>query len=102
MPFDWHARLWVEANFTAHIVEPFPIPAVERNNVLRRRVEEIAGTLASVDERYENWANAVGVSTNNRKSEVAKEALLAELDAVVALLYGLERSDVELLFKTFH
>src|SRR5215211_145889 len=102
LPFDWHARLWVEANFTANVVQPFPIPAVGRNNSLRRRVEEIAGTLASVDDRYEDWANAVGVSTSSCRSSEAQEALLAELDAVVARLYGLEGSDIELLFRTFH
>ena len=31
-----------------------------------------------------------------------KDDLIAELDAVVALLYGLERDDVEHVFETFH
>ena len=34
--------------------------------------------------------------------EATKNGLIAELDAVVAHLYGLSRADVEHIFATFH
>ena len=71
------------------------------DNRLRRRVEQIAGTLASVDGRYAEWADAVGVSVGETR-EPQKSGLIAELDGAVALLYGLNRDDVEQIYETFH
>ena len=48
------------------------------------------------------WATAVGVPVGSVTDSEAKDDLIAELDAVVALLYGLGRSDVEHIFATFH
>jgi len=101
MPFDWHARLWVEANFTASIVKPFPVPSAERSDPVRRVVEQVAGRLAAVDERYEPWARAVGVPTGS-VADGERADLLAQLDAAVALLYGLDERDLRVIYETFH
>jgi hypothetical protein len=100
IPFDWHARLWVEANFTASIVRPFPVPAALMGDPLRDRVEQIAGRLAAVDSRYGDWASAVGVPVAS-VSDGEREILFAELDANVAALYGLTREDLVTIFATF-
>lgn len=65
IPFDWHARLWVEANFTASIVKPFPVPSVLTADPMRRRVEVISARLAAPDARYKAWASSVGVDAGN-------------------------------------
>ncbi len=57
--------------------------------------------LAAVDDRYEDWARAVGVPVGS-VSEEDKPDLLAELDAAIALLYELDESDVRHIFQTFH
>ena len=44
----------------------------------------------------------MGVRVGSVKNEDEKDALIAELDALVAHLYGLSRSQVEHVFKTFH
>ena len=47
--------------------------------------------------------SATSASKSGRsRDEATKQDLIAELDAVVALLYGLDRSDVEHIFATFH
>jgi hypothetical protein len=102
MPFDWHARLWVEANFTFNVVQPFPVPAAERDNPLRRRVEEIAGRFSAVDDRYAHWAEAVGVPVGSVESDDERFDLVAELDAAVARMYGLDEAKLTHLFETFH
>jgi hypothetical protein len=58
--------------------------------------------LAAIDGRYASWAVEVGVPVGSVTDEVTKDDLIAELDALVAQLYGLGRSDVEHIFATFH
>ena len=62
----------------------------------------VAGRLAAVDERYSEWAREVGVEVGTANDEPTKSDLIAELDALVSLLYGLSEDQVEHIFKTFH
>lgn len=101
IPLDWYARRMVEINMDIHFVRAFPIPRPNRGDALRRRVEEIAGKLAAKDQKYAEWAAAVDVPIAS-VDEDEKPDLLAELDAAVALLYGLHESDVQHIFETFH
>ena len=102
LPFDWYARQMVESHVTVEFMRSAPIPRVPDENPLRRRVVEITGRLAAVDHRFAEWARAVGVEVGSVRDETTKQNLMAELDAVVALLYELDRSDVEHIFATFH
>jgi hypothetical protein len=102
IPFDWHARLWVEANFTGAVVQPFPVPAVGSDDPMRRRIEQSAGRLAAVDDRFAHWARAVGVEVSSVEDPKERERLVAEIDAAVARLYGLSEEDVRTIFETFH
>ena len=63
---------------------------------------EIAGRLAAVDDRYADWAAEVGVPVGSVKTPAEKDDLIAELDALVSLLYGLTEDQVEHVFATFH
>jgi len=102
MPLDWYARRFVELHVNFHILNSFPIPRPRRSDPLRERVEEIAGTLAAVDDRYTHWAGAVGVSVGGVAEDAQKAELAAELDALVARLYGLNEEDLCHIFETFH
>lgn len=102
MPLDWYARRVVEISVNFHIFNTLPVPRPDRDDPLRRRVEEIAGRLAAVDERYSEWAEAVGVEVASVRDETERDDLIAELDAAVALLYGLDRSDLRVIYTTFH
>lgn len=62
----------------------------------------IAGRLAAVDERYKTWAEEVGVEVATAVDEPTRTELIAELDALVSLLYGLTEEQVEHVFATFH
>ncbi len=101
IPLDWYARRVVETHVNFHLFNAFPIPRPDRDDPLRRRVEEIAGRLAAVDRRYATWAKAVGVAVGSVKA-AEQEDLVAELDASVALLYGLDEADLSHVFETFH
>ena len=66
------------------------------------RVVEVAGRLAAVDDRFAGWAAEVGVPVGSVRDEVTRQDLVCELDACVALLYGLAESDLAVIYGTFH
>jgi hypothetical protein len=100
VPLDWYARRTVERHLSFYLFNALPVPNAPRDDPLRRRVELIAGRLAAVDRRYQAWAEAVGVPVASVKDD-EREDLLAELDAVVAVLYGLNARDLRHIFETF-
>lgn len=101
IPLDWYARRVVEVSMNFHLVNAFPIPRPGRDDRLRREVEVIAGRLAAVDDRYADWASAVGVEVGS-VDDGERDTLVARLDAAVARLYGLTKHDVEVVFESFH
>jgi hypothetical protein len=102
VPFDWYARRVVELHVTFDLLGSMPIPAIESSGLRGARIVELAGCLAAVDDRFSEWASAVNVPIGSVRSEAARDEMLAELDALVAHLYGLTRSDVEHIFESFH
>ena len=48
------------------------------------------------------WAGEVGVPVGSLTDSTDREAAIAELDALSALLYGLEWDHVVHVFETFH
>ncbi|MBM7230711.1 hypothetical protein JTP68_09330 [Dietzia cinnamea] len=101
IPLDWYARKYVELGLNLHILNGLPIPAFDTGSPIATRIIQVAGRLAAVDERYEEWANEVGVPVGSVTTPSEKAALIAELDALVSLLYGLTEDQVEHLFETF-
>ena len=99
---DWQMRRWVEKNVTFGIFGRLTIPVGTDAPAQKERVAEIAGRLAAVDDRYREWADAVGVPVGSVGSASEKSGLLAELDAVAAHLYGLDSTDLEVIWETFH
>jgi hypothetical protein len=101
IPLDWYARRFVETSIKYHLLNSFPVPRPGRDNPLWQRVVQIAGRLACPDGRFAEWAAAVGVECGPIP-EPDKEAMIYELDAVVAHLYGLTEAHVRHIFETFH
>ena len=102
IPFDWYSRRVIELHLNFHILNASPVPRPPEDDPLRNRVIHLAGRLAAVDDRYGNWAEQVGVEVASVKTEQEKADLIAELDAAVALLYGLDESDIHVIYDTFH
>lgn len=102
LPLDWYARRYVEVGLNLHIFNALPIPRPNRDHPLRARIVQISGTLAAVDDRYTAWADNVGVPVGAIRTDKERDALVAEVDALVALLYGLERQQLAHIFETFH
>jgi hypothetical protein len=101
VPLDWFARRWVEIHMNFHIFNALPIPRPERTHPLWQRVVALAGRLAAVDDRYQGWAQAVGVDCGTLDDRT-RQGHIHELDAAVALLYGLTEEHLTHIFETFH
>ncbi|MET4625750.1 hypothetical protein ABIB83_002766 [Bradyrhizobium sp. I1.8.5] len=101
LPLDWYARRFVETHVNLFIINPFPIPRPSRSDPCWKRVVALAGRLASPDARFSGWAEAVGVSVGPLRTD-EKQAMIEELDAVVAQLYGLSPDHLAHVFDTFH
>lgn len=102
LPFDWNARRIVENKVSLGVLRSLPFPDTNPKGVLERRLIENSGRLAAVDDRYAEWAEAVGVPVGSANDPEVKRELIAENDAIVAKLYGLNREQLTLLFETFH
>lgn len=102
IPFDWYARRFVELHVTFELLAPMPVPVRANNSLWSERVWNVSARLAAVDTRYDEWADSIGVPVGSVKTKAEKESLVAELDALVSLLYGLDRSDIVHIFETFH
>lgn len=102
VPFDWFARRRVELHLNFFILNSLPVPRPENRHDDPRwnRVVELASRLACVDARYGSFAAATGVTVEAPAPDV-QATLIAELDAVVAHLYGLDREELELMFEDF-
>ncbi len=101
IPLDWYARRFVEIQMDFFVLNTFPVPRPERESSLWKRTVTLAGRLASVDKRFLCWANRVGVGCGKLQPD-EKVDMIAELDAVVAHLYGLNEAQLRTVFETFH
>lgn len=101
IPLDWYARRFVELHVKYYLLNPFPIPRPPRTDQNWQRAVALAGRLAALDDRFAEWADAVGVA-HGPLDPAAKQAMIEELDAVVARLYGLAPDQLAHIFDTFH
>jgi hypothetical protein len=83
------------------IFNPFPVPRPLRSDKRWQRVVALAGRLAAPDRRFASWATAVGVE-HGALQDGEKQDMIAELDAIVAHLYGLSEKQLVHIFETFH
>lgn len=102
IPFDWYMRRWVELTMSFELLAAAPVPVLGESATVGQRVVNLSGRLVALDERYADWATAVGVDVGTVTDQLEKDSMIAELDALVALLYGLSREQVEHVFATFH
>ena len=101
MIVDWVARRTVEMSLNFHVLNALPVPDPGEGHPVRDRVVETSGRLAAVDERFADWAAEVGVPVGSANDRDVKADLICELDACVALLYGLDEDDLAVLYSTF-
>lgn len=98
---DWWVRRFVEGHVDQEAFDCIRIPAFSPEAAACTRAIALAGRLACPDRRFAKWAKAVGVDCG-KLADDEKEDMIRELDAVVALLYGLTEPQLRHIFETFH
>ncbi len=99
--FDWSARRFVEGHLSFYVLASLPSPRPERDDPLFPRAAALAGRLSSPDERFTEWAKAVGVEWGPLPDDDGQD-MIHELDALAAHLYGLSAQHLTHIFETFH
>lgn len=100
MVFDWYVRRVIDDKLNLFFFEIFPIPYQDLSDPLVKELIKTAGKLSAQDKRLKTWASKVGINYEVL-SETKKYKLECRLDAVVALLYKLNESDLNHIYKTF-
>lgn len=98
---DWWMRRFVEGHADEEAFNCFRVPNQPFESPPTGRVIALAARLAAPDKRFADWAKAVGVP-HGPLPEDEKQDMIAELDAVVARLYGLAEAQLVHIFETFH
>jgi hypothetical protein len=101
IPFDWYARRWVELNVTFELLRSMPIPEYNPDDERQIRLIDLAGRLSAQDERFSEWASEVGVPIGKLTDDEMENSMI-EIDALVADIYGLDATQLEVIFRTFH
>lgn len=99
--FDWYARCWVEGHLKYYILERLPIPILRNGSPIHQRIIEVTSR-AMNGEPFKEWRRAVGVPIPASGGSDTPSDFLEELDALVAISYGLTRKQVEVIFASFH
>lgn len=98
--FDWAARRRIERHLNFFILNALPVPSVGLEDARAQRVVKVSATLAAQDKRFSAFASECGVEIGEGRAD-SQDALLAELDALVASLYGLNETDIQTVFADF-
>jgi len=101
LPCDWWCRRFIEQHADQEAFNCIRVPNPAINSSASARVVELAGRLASPDERFAEWASAVDVGFGPIDSQ-EKQKDVHELDAITAHLYGLTEAHLRHIFETFH
>jgi hypothetical protein len=97
MFFDWVAKRWVEMNVTMELLENFPMPHKQFGRKIADRLAKIAAHLSDAGS---DWSNEVGYEEKEFQEE--ERAYICELEALVALLFGLERNHITHYLQQLH
>jgi len=101
IPFDWQARRSVEINLSYYVLYALTLPRPSENNSARGRIVAIVAELTCVDSRFKDWATSLGREISEQIGNEIKDELLAELDALVAHLFGLSENQLRYIYENF-
>jgi hypothetical protein len=102
IPFDWLVRRWVELNVTFELLGNLPVPKFSNQDKAPKRIIELVGSLVSTTSNSSSWVDELKLLGTKLANIESEEDSLAEIDALVAVLYGFSEDQVEHIFEGFH
>jgi hypothetical protein len=98
LPFDWQARRFFEINANFFLLEGLIVPDLDDDDF--NEIAKAAGRLSAADDRYAEFARAVGVDVGPLDDD-ERQRLRIEIDARVAWSWDLDRGDLAVMFSDF-
>ena len=98
LPFDWQGRRFIERNLNFFVLEDLRVPDLD--SATFQALAGAAGRLSCPDERFVDFADAVGVDVGPL-DEDARTTLRVEIDARVSRAWGLSAEELEVVFRDF-
>jgi hypothetical protein len=98
---DFALRSKVSANLNMFFVEQLPIPRLKQDDPTLKPIVERAARLCCRWPEFDGLAKACGLPGWTPLTEEEVKNLRAELDALMAHLYGLDEADMEQILFTF-
>ena len=96
--FDWQARRFVEINLNFFILEALTVPDLDDQDF--SEIARAAARLSAVDERWADFAVAIGVECGPLPEE-ERSRLLVDIDARLARAWQLTEADLETILEDF-
>lgn len=100
LAFDWIVRRRVERHLNLYILCSLPFPRPAADDPRRIRLAALAARIACVDDRFADFAHANGVDCGP-VSDTERDGYLEELDALVAHLFRMSETQLEIVFADF-
>jgi hypothetical protein len=101
--FDWVIRKSITAHVSFFFVYNVPVPRLADDHPRMSSIVGRAARLSCISSEFDELAKAVGMrSYKNGTTDSATRAMLrAELDALIAHLYGLSEKEFTEILRTF-
>ena len=98
IPFDWMSRRYVETNLNFFIPNVLTFPP--QDGTPWDEIGRLAARLSCVDDRFADFAADAGVECGPLTDEQRGD-MRAEIDALVAVAYGLTEDELRFIFTDF-
>ena len=98
LPFDWQARRFIELNVNFFLLEGLHLPDLDDDDYYA--IARAAARLSAVDERFAEFADAVGVECGPLGAS-ERTRLRVDIDALVARAWSLDERDLAVIFRDF-
>jgi len=102
MPLDWFARKYVVLHLNFHLLNSLPIPNLDQESPLFKRIVQLTRGLIVLDGQASKWVERLSVQAEQLETSDDKQRAIEELDALVALAYGLSSEDLQHIYYSFH
>ncbi|MBE8997226.1 hypothetical protein IQ274_03090 [Nostoc sp. LEGE 12447] len=101
--FDFSLRQQVSANLTMFFIYQTPVPRLTKNDRNFNDIVQRAAKLICTTPEFDELAQEVGLGSHQQgvTDEAERAKLRAELDGMVAHLYGLTEDEFSYIFTTF-
>ena len=101
--FDYYLRQQVSANLTQYFIHQCPVPRPAEHDALANAIVRRAARLVCVAPEFNEFAREAGLTGHEESvtDEAKRARLRAEIDGLVAHLYGLTEEEFAHILGTF-